>query len=327
MQPTPRWDLHADTVVLNINHYTLLQQAVLNVKGVPMLYLPFMYYPTKKDDRATGFLLPTYGSSTLRGQSIHNAFFWAIDRSQDATFLHDWFSKTGQGVGSEYRYNFGGGSDGERSGYFARSSTRRPTRPRRLVTTLPASELRTCTARPTRCCPADMRARGQRRLLLQLHDARRLQHEHLRRVAQPALVRRQRHRRLGHLFAERARSTTPSTSTTQTEFDRHRRRAAHQVSRNERPLFPASQLYFAATGEYAHLDQRSEATDRPDAAIDTNNGLNRLDFAPQIRYPFKKWQLFTVNSSLAWHDTFYTRSYDRPSTRALAPDLSRSARA
>ena len=50
-----------------------------------MFYTPILYYPTKEDDRATGFLMPTYGSSSLRGQSLHNAFFWAIDRSQDAT--------------------------------------------------------------------------------------------------------------------------------------------------------------------------------------------------------------------------------------------------
>ena len=72
---------------------------MLKVKGVPLFYLPVMYYPTNKEDRATGFLMPTYGTSTLRGQSIHNAFFWAINRSQDATLLHDWFSKTGQGFG------------------------------------------------------------------------------------------------------------------------------------------------------------------------------------------------------------------------------------
>src|SRR5439155_1132130 len=112
VQPTPRWMLTSKTVVLNLDHYTLLRDAVLSVKGVPMFYTPVLYYPTKREDRATGFLLPTYGSSTIRGHSLHNAFFWAIDRSQDATFLHDWFSKTGQGVGSEYRYNFGAGSDG-----------------------------------------------------------------------------------------------------------------------------------------------------------------------------------------------------------------------
>src|SRR6185295_5287063 len=117
VQPTPRWDLNADTVILNVDHYTFLKQAVLRVKGVPMFYLPVLYYPTKKEDRATGILIPTYGSSTLRGQSIHNAFFWAIDRSQDATFLHDWYSKTGQGVGTEYRYNFGGGDDGNLRAY------------------------------------------------------------------------------------------------------------------------------------------------------------------------------------------------------------------
>src|SRR5438477_408032 len=61
VQPTPRWDLHADTVILNLDHYTMLKQAVLTVKGVPMLYVPVLYYPTKKDDRATGFLIPTYG--------------------------------------------------------------------------------------------------------------------------------------------------------------------------------------------------------------------------------------------------------------------------
>src|SRR4029077_7067542 len=116
-QPTPRWDLHADTVILNVDHYTFLKQAVLTVKGVPMLSLPILIYPTKKGDRATGFLIPTYGSSSLRGQSLHNAFFWAINRSQDATFLHDWYSKTGQGYGGEYRYNVGSG-DGNIRSYF-----------------------------------------------------------------------------------------------------------------------------------------------------------------------------------------------------------------
>ena len=87
VQPTPRWDLRAGTIVLNLEHYTFLRNAVFNVKGVPLLYTPVMYYPTKKEDRATGILLPTLGSTTLRGESIHNAFFWVLDRSQDAT-LH-----------------------------------------------------------------------------------------------------------------------------------------------------------------------------------------------------------------------------------------------
>src|SRR5262245_39970679 len=48
VQPTPRWEMSASTVVLNVDHYTLLKNAVMTVKGVPMLYLPILYYPTKK---------------------------------------------------------------------------------------------------------------------------------------------------------------------------------------------------------------------------------------------------------------------------------------
>ena len=118
VQPTPRWQLAAGVTVLNIDHYTLLRNAIFSVKGVPMLYLPILYYPTKEDDRATGVLIPTYGQSTLRGHTFSNAFFWVLDRSQDLTFEHDWFSKTGQGFGSEYRYNFGNASNGYLRGNF-----------------------------------------------------------------------------------------------------------------------------------------------------------------------------------------------------------------
>src|SRR3990172_1361530 len=48
VQPTPRWELSADTVILHIDHHTLLRQAIFKVKGVPLLYTPFIYYPTKE---------------------------------------------------------------------------------------------------------------------------------------------------------------------------------------------------------------------------------------------------------------------------------------
>src|SRR5688572_12841584 len=112
VQPTPRWEVTSDSVVINLNDYAIARNMLLRVKGVPLMYLPILYYPIKEDERATGFLLPTYGSSTLRGQALSNAFFWAIGRSQDATFFHDWFTRTGQGFGTEYRYVAGAESNG-----------------------------------------------------------------------------------------------------------------------------------------------------------------------------------------------------------------------
>ena len=99
MQPTPRWQLTSGTVLLNLEHYAILTNSLFKVKGVPVLYLPIFYYPINDEDRATGFLIPTYGTSTIRGQTISNAFFWAINRSQDATFLHDWYSTHRPGHG------------------------------------------------------------------------------------------------------------------------------------------------------------------------------------------------------------------------------------
>ncbi len=104
VQPTPRWEVTSGAVVINLSEYAIARNVLLRVKGVPMFYLPMLYYPIKDDDRATGFLLPTYGTSSLRGQSLSNAFFWAMGRSQDATFFHDWFTNTGTGAGAEYRY-------------------------------------------------------------------------------------------------------------------------------------------------------------------------------------------------------------------------------
>src|SRR5205814_45793 len=75
-------------------------------------------------------------------------------------------------------------------------------------------------------------------------------------------------------------------------------------SRSERPLF-GSDLYFALGGEAVHLLHEDKGL-----ATVVDKTLSRFDVNPQIRFPFKKWQWFTVNSSLAWRDTFYTRSLD-----------------
>jgi hypothetical protein len=102
----------ANSITLHLDDYAFLKNAVFRVKNVPLMFLPIFYYPIQEDNRATGFLIPIYGSTTQRGQSITNQFFWAINRSHDATIEHDWFSKTGQQIGGEYRYVLAPGSQG-----------------------------------------------------------------------------------------------------------------------------------------------------------------------------------------------------------------------
>ena len=113
VQPTKRWEIVSGSATLRLDHYVMMRNAVVEVKDVPVFYLPVLYYPIQEDERATGILMPMYGSSLATGSSIGNAFFWAINRSHDATFFHDWMFSRGNGLGAEYRYMLGPQAQGD----------------------------------------------------------------------------------------------------------------------------------------------------------------------------------------------------------------------
>ncbi|MGE3520680.1 MAG: LPS-assembly protein LptD, partial [Vicinamibacterales bacterium] len=305
VQPTPRWDLTAGTIILNIDHYTLLRQMLLNVKGVPMLYLPFFYYPTKEEERATGFLIPTYGVSTLRGQTIHNAFFWAINRSQDATFLHDWFSKTGTGTGAEYRYNQGGGSDGQMSGYVLDQRQAEYVQTDGSVNTQESDRSFMLNGLANQTLPGQFRARGRVAYFSSLKANQTFNTN----VASAARNQRSYAANVVGVFKgfslngtfERTEWFNTTTSSAVVGSS-----PRILLSKSERPLFRGSPVYFGLTGEYAKLDRQTLS----DSTIVDDRSLGRMDFNPQIRYPFKRWTFFTVNTTLNWRNTYYTRSLD-----------------
>jgi len=306
VQPTPRWNLSATTMTLNVDAYTFLKNAVLTAKGVPLLYLPVMYYPTKHGERATGFLIPTIGFSSLRGTSLHNAFFWAVNRSQDLTLFHDWYSKTGQGYGSEYRYNYGRGTDGDFSGHLLDQHDSTYTDSVGNVTSVPANRSFELRGGANQALPLNMRARvnvsyfssiqTSQTYNTNIYDASRNQ------------------RSLGanvtgsfgsySLNATADRSETFYGSTSSTLYGNGPRVA---VSRNERPLL-GSDVYFSVGGEYANLIRDSRTLNGDEILSDIDLSLARFDVKPQIRYPFKKWSWLTANSTISWRDTEYSKS-------------------
>ena len=305
VQPTPRWDLSADTIVLNIDHYTLLRQAILKVKGVPMLYLPVLYYPTKEEDRATGFLLPTYSATTIHGQSIQVPFFWAINRSQDATVAYEWFSKSGRGIDGEYRYNMGLGSDGNVRLHTLDQQQTTYALSDGSTSVLPASRSFEIRGGANRPLPHNLRARGRvdyfssvqtmQQLNTNVYDASRSQRTFGGNV-------------VGSWRTYSLNATADWSenfyNTTESVVNGGAPRVA--FSRNERPL--SGGAYFSTTSEFVHLIRQTKT-----ASLTTDTGLTRLDVNPQVRFPFRRWQWFTVNSTAAWRETFYTRSAD-PST-------------
>ena len=321
MQPTPRWDLHAGTVILNVDHYTVLTNAVLRVKGVPMFYTPILYYPTKREDRATGFLMPTYGSSSLRGQSIHNGFFWAIDRSQDATITHDWFSKTGQGVGSEYRYNAGTG-DGNISAHLDDQHATTYTLSDGTQTETAASRSYEIRGGANQLLPFNLRSRASVNYFSSIATSQ---------AYNTNIYDASRNNRSfgGNVVGAWGKYSLNVTLDHSEYFsnltDSYLAGTLPRVSftRNERPILD-SPAYFSISAEYVNTLRATKfSTTDADTGVSAVNvidtGLSRIDVFPQIRYPFKKWQWFTVNSTLSYRETYYTRSYEPADGAAVAP--------
>jgi LPS-assembly protein len=320
VQPTPRWDLHAGTVVLNVDHYTVLTNAVLRVKGVPMFYTPILYYPTKRDGRATGFLMPTYGSSSLRGQSFHNGFFWAINRSQDATILHDWFSKTGNAVGTEYRYNAGSG-DGNIAAHFDDNHGATYTDSNGFTTTTDPSRSYEIRGAASQLLPFGLRARGTVNYFSSIATSQ---------AYNTNIYDASRNNRSfgGNIVGAWGKYTLNATIDRSEYFsnltDSYLAGNLPRVlfQRNERPILD-SPVYFSVSGEYLSSIRATNTagTDTVgNSVINTvDSGLSRVDVVPQIRYPFKKWQWFTVNSTFSWRDTYYSRSFEPTADPNVVP--------
>jgi LPS-assembly protein len=112
-QPTPRWQFVAGKARMKRNHHVALHHPLLKLKSIPVFYAPFLYYPIDEQGRSTGFLLPQIGSSSLKGFIFNEAFFWAINRSMDATIAYERYSEVGNGASIEYRYVASEASRGE----------------------------------------------------------------------------------------------------------------------------------------------------------------------------------------------------------------------
>ncbi len=77
--------------------------AVVEFKGVPILYMPYMTFPLN-NERKSGFLPPTIGTSSSSGFELAVPYYWNIAPNMDATITPKIFTRRGLQVGTELRY-------------------------------------------------------------------------------------------------------------------------------------------------------------------------------------------------------------------------------
>ncbi len=99
----PAWKITGKDVKVTADGGGSAWHATMWAKGAPVMYTPYFYYPARKN-RQSGLLIPEFGQSDRWGWYYNQPFFWAIDKSSDATFYGHYMDQRGMKGGLEYRY-------------------------------------------------------------------------------------------------------------------------------------------------------------------------------------------------------------------------------
>jgi len=98
------WSLDAEKLKLDQSSgQGVARNAKLRVRGVPILYTPYLSFPID-DRRKSGILIPTVGNSDDNGVDVTVPYYWNIAPNMDATFFPRYMSERGEMLGAEFRY-------------------------------------------------------------------------------------------------------------------------------------------------------------------------------------------------------------------------------
>ena len=100
--PHPKWKFQARKVVVDVGGNASIYHSDFLLHGFPIFYFPYATHPIAREARHSGFLVPTAGRSSTKGNVVGDSFYWAINRSIDATLGGEYFSRRG----SSQRENF-----------------------------------------------------------------------------------------------------------------------------------------------------------------------------------------------------------------------------
>jgi LPS-assembly protein len=100
------WSIFGKRVKIYAGQYIYIKNAFVKIKGVTVMYLPYIVFPIKKT-RQTGFLFPKFSISVSNGISYRQPWYWAISKSSDLTLSPFVQGSRGTGNQFEYRHVFG----------------------------------------------------------------------------------------------------------------------------------------------------------------------------------------------------------------------------
>jgi LPS-assembly protein len=107
----PLWQLRALSAVQDLEHKKIeYQDAVLEMYGIPVAYMPYFWHVDPSVKRASGLLIPSLGNSSHIGTFFAQPYYWVLDDQSDATFTPMITTKEGPQLSVEYRRRFNNGN-------------------------------------------------------------------------------------------------------------------------------------------------------------------------------------------------------------------------
>lgn len=101
--PRPWWTLRAPRFDIIPQQRALAYRSVFRLGFVPLLYAPVFYKSMEERPRKSGFLTPNIGNSSRRGRMVGLGYYWAINRSLDASYRAQWFTQRGIAHTADFR--------------------------------------------------------------------------------------------------------------------------------------------------------------------------------------------------------------------------------
>lgn len=108
----PLWDIRAREAIQDAENKRIeYKDAVVDIYGIPVLYLPYLAHPDPTQKRASGLLVPSFGyGSRHLGTFAIIPYYVVIDNSSDVTVSPEFTTQAGQALLFDYRKRFNNGT-------------------------------------------------------------------------------------------------------------------------------------------------------------------------------------------------------------------------
>ena len=109
--PRPTWQIRARRAVLDQESQMIsYRDAVVEIAGIPVFYLPYLAHPDPNSDRRSGLMIPNAGLSTKLGAFYKQPYYWAISDHSDLTVAPMITENVNPVMNFEYRKRFYSGA-------------------------------------------------------------------------------------------------------------------------------------------------------------------------------------------------------------------------